>query len=127
MKSVHENVISKKPLSIYRFSDSGAMHAVDVVDNEMDEEFVTQGVRTYVTDVMIGLKERFPNEVGSVLASLDVFHLESLPDTREKWVEYFDESIPDIRRLVELFLVIVLSSVHCKPYLSQMNLTKTLQ
>ena len=67
------------------------MHAVDVVVNEMDEEFVTQGIRTYVTDVMIGLKERFANKVGSVLKSLDVFHIESLPYTREKWVQCFDE------------------------------------
>jgi len=41
---VHENAISKKPLSTYRYSDSGTMHAVDVVVNEMDEEFVTQGI-----------------------------------------------------------------------------------
>jgi len=49
------------------------------------------GHRTYVTDVMIGLKERFANKVGSVLKSLDVFHIESLPYTREKWVQCFDE------------------------------------
>jgi hypothetical protein len=36
-------------------------------------------------------------------------------------------TFPDIRRFVELFLVIVLSSVECERHFSQMNLTKSLQ
>ena len=47
------------------------------------------------------------------------------------WAEFLNDepviTFPDIRRFVELFLVIVLSSVECERLFSQMNLTKSAQ
>ena len=47
------------------------------------------------------------------------------------WAEFLNGepviTFPDIRRFVELFLVIVLSSVECERLFSQMNLTKSAQ
>ena len=47
------------------------------------------------------------------------------------WAEFLNGepviTFPDIRQFVELFLVIVLSSVECERLFSQMNLTKSAQ
>ena len=219
LQDTHQASNPQEPLFAYKyFSPASTTGAVDVVVNEADEKFVSEGVKSYVTDVIAGLKGRFPDEGGSVLACFDIFHLESLPDTDKHWKEfekkYGDKELktlcshyaggeypashtiehfiassechaqwrlvrkemwtakqknkqvreeedqkqktqrdcnhskqidtarfwmeflqkprqppfdfPDIRRLVEIFLVIVLSSVHCERFFSQMNLTKSL-
>ncbi len=50
-------------------------------------------------------------------------------NTDDFWADFLNDepaySFPDIRRLVQLFLVIVLSSVSCERFFSEMNLTKT--
>ena len=50
-------------------------------------------------------------------------------NTDDFWADFLNNeptySFPDIRKLVQLFLVIVLSSVDCERFFSEMNLTKT--
>lgn len=208
---------ASKPLFTYSYAFGTSASAVDVIVNEGDHNCILEGAKIYAQDVIDGLKARFPEEGRSILASFDIFHLESMPDDPKKWkkckdeygndeleiliahysvlklkggsadeqfieqgecltqwrivrnkmwvavqknkdkklekteaseqemdsetcrlsetevfwIDFFKESqtppydFPDIRRLVELFLVIVLSSVHCERFFSQMNLTKT--
>jgi len=78
-KLLHASRISLKDrhrqrCKIYRFKG-----VVDVMLNEGDEQFVTDG--EYAADIIAGIKKWFPNGSGSVLKCFDIFHLESLPDT----------------------------------------------
>jgi hypothetical protein len=165
----------------------------DVVINHQDEEFVESGARQLASDIIDGLKTRFPDMTGSVLSAFDIFHVDSIPaqalhghwkgwnvygkdeldilinhyseykdgqlvrlvvtaechaqwrqvrnlmkeahrqkqSTDDFWEEYLMKPAPcahpEVRKFVELCLVLVLSSVHCERYFSQMNLTKSHQ
>jgi len=81
---------------IYRFK------GVDVMLNEGDEQFVTDGIREYAADIIAEIKNRFPNGSGSVLNCFDIFHLESLPDTAKLWSEYKDNyGMDELKTLVD--------------------------
>ena len=51
----------------------------DVVINHQDEEFVESGARQLASDIIDGLKTRFPDMTGSVLSAFDIFHVDSIP------------------------------------------------
>jgi len=65
-KLLHSSWISLKDRhrqrsKIYKFK------GVDVMVNEGDEKFVTDGIREYAADIIAGIKNHFPNVSGSVL------------------------------------------------------------
>jgi len=77
--------------------------------NEGDDQFVTDGIREYVADIIAGIENRFPNEYGSLLIFFDIFHLESLPDTAKLWAEYQDDDgMDELKTLVDHYSAKVL-------------------
>jgi len=107
-KLLHASRISLKDRhrqrsKIYRFK------GVDVMLNEGDEQFVTDGIREYAADIIAGMKNRFTNGSGSVLKCFDIFHLESLPDTVKLWSEYQDDyGMDELKTLVDHYSANVL-------------------
>ena len=73
---------------VYRYK------GVPVKVDDIQENFVCNGIREFATDVISGLKDRFPSDSRSILSCFDIFHLESMPtgsDTQQKWDDVKDE------------------------------------
>ena len=73
---------------VYRYK------GVPVKVDDIQENFVCNGIRDLANDVILGLKDRFPSDSHSILSSFDIFHLESMPtgsDAQQKWDEVKDE------------------------------------
>ena len=46
------------------------------------------GIREFAQDIVDGLKSRFPEESGAVLAAFDIFHLDSIPTVAMEEVDW---------------------------------------
>ena len=91
LKLIHQDEKRQEPLFTYKYFTEAGINGVDVVVNKGDEKFVSEGVQAYAQDVIDNLKQRFPEEGGSVLSCFDIFHIDSLPDTQKQWDEYRDK------------------------------------
>ena len=64
--------------------------SVDVIVNEADKEYVDEGITKFAANVIEGLKNQFPGDTSSILAAMDIFHLDSLPSDEDKWTKQRD-------------------------------------